>query len=119
MASLKVLHLTTVPSTLLFLRGQAAFMRRHGVELVAISSPLASEVLFVSPSIRRVALEEGLCDPGAAVVLGQGSVNGVDARGYFDPARYPDQRCAVRLQYGIPSDALVIGFVGRLVQDKG
>jgi glycosyltransferase involved in cell wall biosynthesis len=219
MALLKVLHLTTVPSTLIFLRGQASFMRRHGVELCAISSPgpeltrfgeeegiavaavemsrrispvsdlfalrqlaaqirrfkpdivhshtpkagllgvvaaslvgvpvriyqvhglpfmtatgftrhllrltesvassLASEVLFVSPSIRRVAIDEGLCDADVAVVLGQGSVNGVEAAGYFNPARYASHRREVRQRYGIPPEATVIGFVGRLVKDKG
>ena len=35
----KVLHLTTVPMTLIFLQGQARFMAERGIELSALSSP--------------------------------------------------------------------------------
>ena len=33
-----VMHVTTVPMSLGFIRGQAAFMREHGIELLAVSS---------------------------------------------------------------------------------
>ena len=36
---LKVLHITTVPMSLRFLRGQAPFMARRGIELAAVTSP--------------------------------------------------------------------------------
>lgn len=36
---MRVAHITTVPLSLLFLEGQASFMRGRGIELVAISSP--------------------------------------------------------------------------------
>jgi glycosyltransferase involved in cell wall biosynthesis len=53
------------------------------------------------------------------VILG-GSVNGVDANSKFNPARVAaGGRNKVRASYGIPEEALVIGFVARLVRDKG
>jgi glycosyltransferase involved in cell wall biosynthesis len=216
----KVLHLTTVPMTLIFLQGQARFMAERGIGLSALSSPgqeldafahtegvpvyavemprrispardllavariarvlrdvrpdvvhahtpkggllgmlaawlrrvpvrvyhvhglpyltatgwrgwllrrteglscrLAHQVLCVSRSVRELVVADGVCPPGKIKVLGAGSVNGVDAEGRFNPRRFdPDSRRAIRLRYGIPPDARVVGFVGRLVRDKG
>ncbi|MCB9521457.1 MAG: glycosyltransferase family 4 protein [Myxococcales bacterium] len=52
-------------------------------------------------------------------VVGHGSTNGVDA-GRFDRDLWPpDQRAALRAELGIPADAFVFVFVGRIVRDKG
>jgi glycosyltransferase involved in cell wall biosynthesis len=84
------------------------------------SCRLAHRVLCVSHSIREVAIEEGLCPPEKIVVLMGGSGNGVDARGRYNPARRPaNERADVRRQLGIPDDAPVLGFIGRLVRIKG
>src|SRR5690606_1224468 len=49
-----------------------------------------------------------------------GSGNGVDARGRFDPGRLdPGTRERVRERLGIPTGATVVGYVGRIVRDKG
>lgn len=216
----RLLHVTTVPSSLVFLRGQVGYMRAHGADVFAVSSPgaelsdfgasqgvsvravamprrvtplrdlravaalwrairdvrpdvvhahtpkggllgmlaawlarvpvrvyhmrglpmmtatgmrrrllrtteriacrLAHSVICVSHSLREVALSERLCAPEKMRVLLGGSGNGVDASGRFDPARLPsDTRARVRHDLGIPADALVVGFVGRVVRDKG
>ncbi|HTF56175.1 MAG TPA: sugar transferase, partial [Planctomycetota bacterium] len=68
---------------------------------------------------RRI-LAEGLCSPAKVRVLGQGTVNGVDAANLFVPG--PEQvrdATEVRRLLGIPSGAPVIGYVGRIVRDKG
>lgn len=219
-ARMRLLHITTVPQALFFLRGQPGFMRAHGLEVHAVSSPgpelgqfsreenvdvhavemrraispvhdlgaiaglvrllrrlkpdivhahtpkggllgmaaaalagvpvriyhlhcmpmvtsrgvrrallriadrasclLAHRVLCVSSSIRELAIAEGLVDAGRIEVLGHGSINGVDAEGRFRPG--PESAAAGRAErarWGIPEDALVIGFVGRVVRDKG
>lgn len=86
----------------------------------SISCALAQRVYCISPSLREIALTEGLCPAGKMTVLHHGSVAGVDARGAFDPAGFdPALRAEIRRQYGIPLDALVVGFIGRLVRDKG
>jgi glycosyltransferase involved in cell wall biosynthesis len=80
---------------------------------------LADEVLCVSASLREEIIEAGLCPaPKVRVLLG-GSVNGVDAAGEFNPTRAPGARTATRARYDIPPDASVVGFVGRVVRDKG
>ena len=54
------------------------------------------------------------------VVLGQGSAKGVDAEVEFSPERYGlSIRNQIRERQDIPRDAYVIGYVGRIVKDKG
>lgn len=85
-----------------------------------VACRLAHQVLCVSPSLREVALAERLCPPHKIKVLLRGTINGVDAGERFNPERLPaGTRCATRRRHGIPEDALVLGFVGRLVRDKG
>jgi glycosyltransferase involved in cell wall biosynthesis len=83
-----------------------------------ISCALAHRVLAVSHSMRHIAIEERLCPSGKVKVLLHGSGNGVDATGRFRPQ--PEHvRTAERVRLGVPPDAEVVGFVGRLVRDKG
>jgi glycosyltransferase involved in cell wall biosynthesis len=85
-----------------------------------LSCHLAHQVFAVSESVRAVAVEEKLCDPSRIKVLGRGSGNGVDAAGRFNPdAVRPGARQETRTRLGIPDDAFVVGFVGRIVRDKG
>ena len=85
-----------------------------------IACLVSRRVLCVSASIRSLAIAEGLAPNWKIIVTARGSVNGVDAAGVFNPERLdPDSRNSVRLRSGIPSESLVIGFVGRLVPDKG
>lgn len=81
------------------------------------SCEMAHTVICQSRSLRRVAVDDHLVDPVKAVVLGDGS-NGVDAQ-RFAPQPDDTLRQEVRAKFGIPEDAVVIGFVGRLVGDKG
>jgi glycosyltransferase involved in cell wall biosynthesis len=83
-----------------------------------LSCALAHRVIAVSHSLRQVAIDEGLCRPEKARVLLGGSGNGVDATGRFKPLP-PSVRVSTRARYGIPEDALVVGFLGRLTRDKG
>ncbi|HOP79171.1 MAG TPA: glycosyltransferase family 4 protein [Armatimonadota bacterium] len=81
---------------------------------------LATQVLCVSHSIRNVAIMENLCPEDKIKVLLSGSINGVDSKGRFNPLRVGERaRIDTRTRFGIPEDAVVIGFVGRIVRDKG
>jgi glycosyltransferase involved in cell wall biosynthesis len=84
-----------------------------------IACGLASQVLCVSHSLRAVAVAEGLCPAGKIKVLGGGSGNGVDADERYNPQRIGSQRETIRNALGLPADAIVAGFVGRIVRDKG
>lgn len=85
-----------------------------------LSCGLAHRVFAVGPSLRDAAIDARLVRPDKIEVLGHGSSNGVDAAGRFDPDRLPaTTRARLRADLGIPNDALVLGFVGRLALDKG
>lgn len=85
-----------------------------------VSCLLANQVLCVSYSIRDLVVSEDLCPANKVKVLLNGSGNGVDAKGLFNCQRFGENvRHETRRKYGIPIDSLVVGFVGRIVRDKG
>lgn len=92
-------------------------LARWGLRLLdRIIAKLCTHVMVDSLSQRDFLLSEGVLSGDEGLVLGQGSVCGVD------PTRFrPDAtvREAVRAQLGIPSNAVVLLFVGRLTQEKG
>ncbi|MGH7444105.1 MAG: glycosyltransferase, partial [Longimicrobiales bacterium] len=85
-----------------------------------VACRLAHRVLCVSHSVRHEAIQSGICHGGKIAVLRGGSGNGVDARARFNPELHGGVvRAATRARFGIPADAVVAGFVGRIVRDKG
>ncbi len=81
---------------------------------------LATSVLSISPSMSREVVVNGCCTTEKVKTLLGGSGNGLDARGRFNPANLPaETRKHVRQRLGIADDDIVIGFIGRLVRDKG
>lgn len=84
-----------------------------------MSCALATHVLCVSESVRETLVQERFCSREKTHVLARGSSNGVDAAGRFDPEKHRGARSDLRQSLSIPEDSLVIGFVGRLVRDKG
>ena len=73
-----------------------------------------------SSSMRDYVIQAGLCSLDKLFVLGSGSVAGVDAVDAFSPQLHGcEVREAIRRVHSIPVDARVIGFVGRIVADKG
>lgn len=80
----------------------------------------AHQILCVSDSVRDVVVREKLVHPARIKVLLSGSISGIDALSRFCPELVsPDERSNVRRQWGIGPTDPVIGFVGRLVRDKG
>jgi glycosyltransferase involved in cell wall biosynthesis len=85
-----------------------------------ISCKLSTHVLSVSFSLREVAVINNIVNASKIQVLANGSCNGIDTQHRFNPAMYTnDSRMAAREALKIKKDAMVIGFVGRLVRDKG
>lgn len=62
--------------------------------------------------------QEGLYPESKGSVVWNGSACGVDLQ-KFDIHKKADYRVAIREERGIPSDAFVYGFVGRITRDKG
>jgi glycosyltransferase involved in cell wall biosynthesis len=84
-----------------------------------LSCRLASHVHCVSRSVRQLMIDEGCCEEEKIRVLANGSC-GIDAEGRFNPQRLAAHvRRQTRLALGIPPDAPVLGFVGRIAKLKG
>ena len=82
-----------------------------------LASACATRVLCVSDSTLRLAEETGACAAGKGRVIGEGSICGVDANARFAPHGW--SKSDARRLLGLPSGGAVIGFVGRVVKDKG
>ncbi len=84
-----------------------------------ISCRCADHVICVSESVRSRAVELCLVERGRCRSLGRGSFNGVETERFAPTPERLVQAAHLRRQLGIPRDAPVIGFVGRLTRDKG
>ncbi len=93
---------------------RAGFWRMLLKSMDRLIAWFATDIYADSPSQRDFLVAEKVIRSGK--VLGDGSVNGVDCD-RFKPD--PAARAAVRAQLGIPQDAVVFGFLGRLNTDKG
>lgn len=81
---------------------------------------LADRVWCDCASLRDYLLARRLCSPQKTILFGSGSVMGVDAEKTFSPQRCGREvRSAIRAEHGIPRDAIVLGYLGRIVADKG
>ena len=84
-----------------------------------ISCFFAHQVICVSHSIRNIAVAESICPESKIEVLHHGSSNGVDSDKFNRANVNPAQCQEFRQRWEIPGDAPVLGFIGRLVRDKG
>ena len=107
--------------TLLGLRCETTTGLKREVLIAAerIACACAHRVICVSESMRQKAIELGLVEAGRTVVLASGSYNGTEPE-RFAPTREALRRGGqIREKLGIPANAPVVGFVGRLTKDKG
>jgi glycosyltransferase involved in cell wall biosynthesis len=79
----------------------------------------SQKVLCVSPSLKKRAVELGICGAQKLAVLGSGSCVGVDIADYVRTPERLAAAAALRAKLQVPSDAPVLGFIGRLTKDKG
>jgi glycosyltransferase involved in cell wall biosynthesis len=79
----------------------------------------AHRVICVSPSVRQRMIDLRLARPEKLVVVGLGSSSGVDVSRFAANPERLRAAAELRSEAGIPADATVIGFVGRLAADKG
>ncbi|MGB6064076.1 MAG: glycosyltransferase family 4 protein [Desulfomonilaceae bacterium] len=85
-----------------------------------IACTLADQVLAVSRSVMDGVIGQSLCSGGKIKVLAHGSCNGIDALNRFNPAGQDKTKMrGLRSHLLLDEKVIVIGFVGRLVKDKG
>lgn len=81
---------------------------------------LSTKVICVSDSVLKISLLEKLSRTNSTTILNMGTCNGIDAEKTFN-LKNIDQASILFLKqkYNINDTDFVIGFVGRLVNDKG
>jgi glycosyltransferase involved in cell wall biosynthesis len=83
------------------------------------SCALSTRSYTVSPSLHRLVLEMKLCRKEKLVTLGDGSCAGIDLEQFNAGADLTARSAAVRSAYGIPREARLLTFIGRISKDKG
>jgi glycosyltransferase involved in cell wall biosynthesis len=81
---------------------------------------LATKVVCVSPSVLAFSNREKLSARHKNLILNQGTCNGIDASNKFNRSKIvPAVISELKRKYKISPEDRVVGFVGRLVNDKG
>ncbi len=112
-APVRIYHMRGLP-----FMSQTGFRRALLRWTERVACALAHQVISNSQSNLEIAVQEGLCPAHKIKVLLHGG-NGVDATHTFNPDLAGDARESIRARYNIPPEAPVIGYVGRIVRDKG
>ena len=115
--------LARVPVRIYTLRGLRLETARGPKRLVLwcaewVASACAHRVICVGGSLAALCCEMGLAPADKIFVPAAGSSNGVDVDRFRVAADDPDNGSLLE-RLGIPKDARVVGFVGRLTKDKG
>lgn len=84
-----------------------------------ISCALAHRVLSVSHSLVDKLEAYKICPKSKLMVLGDGTACGVELNRFTLNSDLIEKGKVIRRRHNIPDDATVIGFIGRLVPDKG
>jgi hypothetical protein len=94
------------------------FRTRMRVWANKVSCSLAHKVFIECPSTAELAVASGLCSREKVCVVPAWSTSSLNGK-LTDLSDLPQTRAAVRTDWNLPSQAVVIGFVGRVVRDKG
>lgn len=78
------------------------------------------KIVSVSEYIRELGIKYKLSKPGKRVLLGSGSCGGIDTIGLFNPMFIDKEKLStLKNKYNVNDEDFIIGFVGRMVIDKG
>lgn len=115
--------ITRVPRRLYVVRG----LRLEGTKgllswvlwsLEKLTTMLATDVMYVSPSLADEARRRSLSPRHRSWLIGAGSSNGVNARSIIDMTEGVDS-IELRAELNFDMDDFIVGFVGRIARDKG
>lgn len=85
----------------------------------ALMCALSTKVISVSPSLADEFVKIPGVDSEKVSVLGRGASKGVDIDFFQFSARTRNHAHSVRAKYGLTEKLPVVGFVGRITEDKG
>lgn len=113
------------PHTIIFAHGaifetSRGFKRKLLVWENKLESALSEKVVCVSSYIRDLRIKNKIDSPKKQIILGAGTCGGIDTRIQFNPDLLDNEKLnRLKLSLGIKANDFIIGFVGRLVRDKG
>lgn len=118
-------YLNCVP-TRIYVRHGIMFETTFGLKrfifksIEIITSFFSTKTLCVSKSVFDLSIKMKLSSRNKSIIINNGTCNGVDSHTKFNPY-LTDKNILfnLRLKYNIEEGDFVIGFVGRIVQDKG
>ena len=85
-----------------------------------LTAACATHIVNVSPSLSKLAVKDHLNSDRKQTVIGLGTCGGIDTIDIFNPTKVSQEKVsALRHALGVPDNAYVVGFCGRLCRDKG
>ena len=98
-----------------FYPGSSAILKTFNLLIERLCRPM-TDFFFVQAEGNRVrGIEAGVIPAERSLTIG----NGVRVSDFLPNSESLDGAADIRAELGIPSDALVVGYVGRLVREKG
>lgn len=94
-------------------------LRRLLIYAEKLACSFAHRVVCVSTTVREKAIASGLAPSERALVPEFGSCNGIDVARFAPNAVLARRAAALRRKLGLPPQATILLFVGRLTRDKG
>lgn len=99
---------------------QRGIKKRILILLEKITELLSTEIILVSNSLMQKSIYYKLGDPEKYILLQMGTCNGIDSINEFNPDNINQtEREKLLNKYNIKKENIVVGFIGRLANDKG
>ena len=96
------------------------FNKKILILIEKLSGYFANKVVCVSYSVLQESLKNNLSSKTKTIIINNGSCNGIDVFGKFNPKELKLSKIiSLRNSLNLESDEFVVGFVGRIVSDKG
>ncbi len=94
--------------------------RKFLIAIEKFTGLLATDVICVSNSVLEVSNKLNLSSPNKNKILNRGTCNGIDSLNKFNPNNISEYvKLNFKKQYQIFPNDILVGFVGRIVRDKG
>jgi glycosyltransferase involved in cell wall biosynthesis len=98
----------------------SGFKKKFLVIIEKLSGFIANKVVCVSNSVLQESLRSKLSSKEKTFIINNGSCNGIDICGKFNPNELKlSEINFLRSSLKLDSDDFVVGYVGRIVNDKG
>jgi len=96
------------------------FKRKLLKKIEQLTGFFAKKIVCVSYSVKEFSEKDKLNNKKKNLILGLGTCNGIDTEDRFNPEKKNSEITnSLMIKYGFTTEDKVVGYVGRLVKDKG